>query len=116
MLSYGASALVKSVTEDILSDLLKVFPANEAYSIMSMATLKVIKSSVTLGRISTHYKWTFVSRDCPGAALSKNMLGSLLQRIGANQKSRSTPINKGFGATFLIYKCQTRDFTTGFRR
>ena len=32
-----------------------------------------------------------------------------IAHIGANQKSRSSPINKGFGATFLIYKCQTRD-------
>lgn len=47
MLSYGASALVKSVTEDILSDLLKVFPSNEAYSIMSMATFKITILSIS---------------------------------------------------------------------
>ena len=40
MLSYGASALVKSVTSDLFHDLLAVYPADEAYSIMSMATLK----------------------------------------------------------------------------
>lgn len=88
MLSYGASALVKSVTADIFSDLLQVFPANEAYSIMAMATLKVVKPSVTLGRMSTHYKRTFVSRDYPGAALSKNTLGNLLQRIGQDGAKR----------------------------
>lgn len=40
MLSYGASALVKAVTSDLFHDLLAVYPADEAYSIMSMATLK----------------------------------------------------------------------------
>lgn len=88
MLSYGASALVKSVTSDIFSDLLDVFTANEAYSIMSMATLKVIKPAVTLGRMSTHYKRTFVSKDYPGAAISKNTLGNLLQRIGQDGAKR----------------------------
>lgn len=53
MLSYGASALVKSVTSDLFHDLLAVYPAGEAYSIMSMATLKVIKPSVTAMRMSS---------------------------------------------------------------
>ena len=38
MLSYGASALVKSVSEDILQDLLKVYPVNEAYSMDDLAS------------------------------------------------------------------------------
>lgn len=40
MLSYGASALVRTVTGDLFSDLLDVFDAGEAYAIMSMATQK----------------------------------------------------------------------------
>lgn len=47
MLSYGASALVRSVTSDLFHDLLTIYPAGEACSITSMATLKVIKPSVT---------------------------------------------------------------------
>ena len=54
MLSYGASALVKSVSADLLSDLLNIYPANEAYSIMSIATLRVIRPKITLGRMATH--------------------------------------------------------------
>lgn len=38
MLSYGASALVKSVTQDLVTDLLAVYPAENVYSIMAMAT------------------------------------------------------------------------------
>lgn len=88
MLSYGASALVKSVSGDLLSDLLKIYPVNEAYSIMAMATLRVIKPKVTLGRMSTHYRRTFVCKDYPGAAMSKNTLGSLLQKLGQDGNKR----------------------------
>ena len=64
MLSYGASALVKSVSADLLSDLLNIYPANEAYSIMSIATLRVISPKITLGRMATHYRRTFVCKVC----------------------------------------------------
>ncbi len=47
MLSYGSSALVKSVTEDILNDLLAVYNPSDAFAIMAIATLKVIKPSIT---------------------------------------------------------------------
>jgi len=49
---------------------------------MSIATLRVIKPSVTSNRISSHYRRTFVCRDYPGAALSPNSICKLLQRIG----------------------------------
>lgn len=88
MLSYGASALVKAVTRDLFSDLLDVFDAGEAYAIMSMATLKVVKPQITANRMSTHYKRTFVCRDYPGAALSKNTVTDLLQRIGQDGRKR----------------------------
>lgn len=88
MLSYGASALVKSVTNDIFEDLLTVYAADEAYSIMAMASLKVLKPSIPLSRMSTHYKRTFVCKDYPGAAMSQNHLGELLQRIGKNGNKR----------------------------
>lgn len=37
MLSYGASALVKSVTGDIFEDLLKVYDPSDVYAMMSIA-------------------------------------------------------------------------------
>lgn len=82
MLSYGASAFVKSVTADLLSELLAVYPPQDAYAIMSIATLRVIKPSITSNRMSSHYRRTFVCRDYPGAALSPNSVCKLLQRIG----------------------------------
>lgn len=88
MLSYGASALVKSVTNDLLHDLLAVYDPSDAYAIMAIATLKVIKPSVTASRMSTHYKRTFVCRHYPGAAMSKNSISELYQRLGMSGHKR----------------------------
>ena len=88
MLSYGASALVKSVMMDIKDDLLAVYDASDVYAMMSLATLKVIKPAITANRMATHYRRTFVCKDYPGAALSSNSISSLLQRIGMNGSDR----------------------------
>lgn len=53
-----------------------------------METLKVIKSSVTAMRMSTHYNRTFVCRNYPGTALSKNTVCSLLRRLGQDGPKR----------------------------
>ena len=88
MLSYGASALVKSVTKDLKEDLLRVYDPSDVYAMMSLATLKVIKPAITASRASTHYNRTFVCKDYPGAAMSQNSIGKLLQRIGMNGSKR----------------------------
>lgn len=88
MLSYGASALVKAVTKDLKEDLLAVYDPSDVYAMMSLATLKVIKPAITANRASTHYHRTFVCRDYPGAAMSPNSIGSLLQRIGMDGSKR----------------------------
>ena len=38
MLSYGAAAFAKSVSADILADLLDVYPAKDACTVMAIAT------------------------------------------------------------------------------
>lgn len=88
MLSYGASALVKSVTEDVFQDLLAVYDASDVAAMMSIATLRVIKPSIAANRFQATYNLTFVCRDYPGAALSKNSVGKLFQRIGMDGSSR----------------------------
>lgn len=88
MLSYGASALVRSVSGDLLDDLVDVYGAPDAYAMMAVATLRVIRPSVTSGRLSAHYGRTFVCRDYPGAALSKNSVADLLRRVGADGARR----------------------------
>ena len=88
MLSYGASALVKSITADLFSELLAAYPSQDAYAIMAIATLRVIKPSITSKRISSHYRRTFVCQDYPGAALSPNSVRVLLQKIGQDGPKR----------------------------
>ena len=89
MLSYGASALVKSVCDDILTDLLKVFPANDAFSIMSIAALKVIRPRISGSRLGSAYNTSFVSVFWPGAALSKNSITALYRNLGADGNKRA---------------------------
>ena len=68
MLSYGSSAFVRSVSQDLLEDLLTVFRPEDAYAIMAIASLRVIRPSTTNARMSTHYKKSFyqqvLSRRC----------------------------------------------------
>ena len=88
MLSYGAAALVKSLSDDILDDLLEVYDGKTAYSIMTVASLKVIKPSIAANRYSTHYKRTFISVYYPGIPLSKNSVKELFDRIGMDSDTR----------------------------
>lgn len=72
IISYGSSALVRSVTRDIEYDLLAVYDSDDVFAIMLVATLCGIKSSVTAYRISTRYNRCFVCKDYHGAAMSRN--------------------------------------------
>jgi hypothetical protein len=89
MLSYGAAALVGSVSKDLLDDLLSAYPVDTAFQIISIASLRVIRPGITNSRISTHYKRTFVSVFYSGVHLSKNTVGDLLQRLGMDGKKRA---------------------------
>lgn len=82
MLSYGAAAFARSVSSDILTDLLDVYPIKDACAVMAIATLRIIHPSITDDRIGTHYRRTFVCRYYPGAALSANTICTFLQKLG----------------------------------
>lgn len=90
MLSYGSAAFAKSVSDDIFTDLLSVYPASDANAIMAIATLRIIHPSITAERMSTHYRRTFVSVYYPGAALSPNTISSFLQKLGQDGCKRKT--------------------------
>ena len=81
-LSWGGAALLKSVAEDIVRDLLQIFDANRVFTIISMAMLRVLKPHIASNRFATNYKNTFVSVYYPGAALSKNSISTLLSELG----------------------------------
>ena len=88
MLSYGASAFVKSVSRDLLDDLMDVYPIKEAYTIMAIATLRIIKPSIVNGRLSSEYNRTFVCKDYPGIGMSANTISAFLQRLGQDGRKR----------------------------
>lgn len=80
--AYAVPALVRSVSEDILDDLLAVYPANEAFTIFNAAAVRVIRPRTPSGRLAKEYRMTFFSVYYPGAALSRNTVCTLLQDIG----------------------------------
>ena len=88
MLSYGASAFVKSVSRDLLDDLMEVYPIKDAYMIMAIATMRIIKPSISNGRLSSEYSRTFVCRDYPGIGMSPNTVSDFLQRLGQDGGKR----------------------------
>lgn len=88
MLSYGSVALAKSVCDDITDDLLAVYDAGKVYSIMSLAIIRVIRPSTPLSRVSTHYRRTFTSIFFPGASVSQNSLGNLIDYLGVDEDRR----------------------------
>lgn len=87
-LEYGAAALIRSVSPDIESQLMKAYPVQDVYSIMSIASLKVIKPSVTNHRLASEYESSFVSVYYPNTHLSANTAGSLIYRIGLDEHKR----------------------------
>ena len=82
MLSYGAAAFAHSVSSDILSELMQVYDAKDAYRIMAVASLRVIKPGITASRMGTEYRRTFVSVYYPGVAVSGNRLCKFYQQLG----------------------------------
>lgn len=87
-LSYGSSALVKDCSDGIYDDLLAIFPVEVARPLMAVASLRVIKPAVKCSRLSSEYERTFVSVYYPGCHLSRNTVGSLLEKVGMDSEKR----------------------------
>lgn len=94
MLSYGGAAFVKSLTNDIFHELLEIYPIQDVYSIMAIVTIRILKPSIGSNRIASQYERSFVSKDYPGASLSKNSIHDLLQRLGQHGSLRRSFYHK----------------------
>lgn len=88
-LSYGGSALIRSVTGDLYEDLLKVYDCKEATTIIALASLKVLFPDRPASRMASSYNRTYIRVFYPGASLSRNSIGDLLQRLGADEPKRT---------------------------
>lgn len=81
-LSYGSSAVVKTVSSDLFSDLIDVFGAELAYNIMAVASVQIIKPGICSSRISMFYHRSFISLYYPGAHISINSLTKMYEELG----------------------------------
>ena len=89
MLSYGAASFIYSVYRDIFSDLLKIYPAKQAASIIAIASLRILHPGITARRLRTYYERSFISKYYAGVALSPNTVFKLYEDLGKAGKLRS---------------------------
>lgn len=82
MLSYGASALVRSVSSDLYPELLDIFSPDDACTMMAIAAIRVLRPGISSSRIAAAYRKTFVRLFWPGANVSSNSISKLFDRIG----------------------------------
>lgn len=87
-LSYGMFTLAYNLSEDIREDLLKVYSPEDAFRILTVAILQVVRPSVTAKRIASLYNKTYGKVYFPGLALSANTLSKLYDLLGQNQNAR----------------------------
>ena len=88
MLSYGASAFIRSCSDDLLQDLYAVYSVTDAQRIMAIASLRVLKPKIAAHRISTEYHRSFICKYYPDLALSANTVSSFLQKLGEDGTKR----------------------------
>ena len=99
MLSYGSSALFRSVVEDIKDDLLAVFDPVDAFTILAVAGLRVTRPSISVNRMSTHFYRSFLCKYFEGASISKNSVGKLFEKIGMDSTKREAFFQRRMQAT-----------------
>lgn len=80
---YGIPAFAKSVSDDILEDLLAVYDNNDAVSILVMAILRIMVPGISGAEYAEYYRSTFLRVFYPGARLSESRIGSLESWLGA---------------------------------
>ncbi len=87
-LSWGAAAFVRSLSEDILQDLLKIMDIKDALRTFILSALRVIYPGVPNSRLRSRYLKSFLSIFFPGIPLSENTVSKHLWNLGANLKLR----------------------------
>src|SRR5574344_7349 len=86
--SFGASALIRSVSDDIENDLIKSFGPDYGYRIFTIAALRVMKPEIPISRLASAYSKCFMSAYVPGMKLSSTTLYKFFNmlRISENQR------------------------------
>ncbi len=86
--SYGAAALIHSVSDDIYEDLQTVFAPGEACTIINTAAAKVLRPKVPTDRVASIYRSSFLQIFYPGAAISGATIREVYEKIGKNDPRR----------------------------
>ncbi len=87
-LSWGLPALIRSVSADVLGDLLDLWPAPEAHTILAAAALRVARPSIPAEKMAEAFAASWLSRFYPDADLSGDSVRSLCGRIDADGARR----------------------------
>lgn len=87
-LSFAGASLVRDLSKDLKADLLKCFPADDAFAIIAISSLRVLYPRIVCRRYSTHYFRSFISVFYPGIAISANSVCNLLKKVGIDTEKR----------------------------
>lgn len=88
MLSYGVPSLVHRQMQDVQSELHEVYGVRDVYSIMALVAVRVKCPGIACRTVSNVYRTSYASRYWHGAAVTKNSLCSLLERLGSDVAKR----------------------------
>lgn len=87
-LQYAPVALFRSVTGDVLEDLMGIVDATDAYLVMAIAALRFSHPGISDRRLSTDYRRTFARIFYPGVPISANSVSVFQERIGMDGGKR----------------------------
>ncbi len=94
MLSYGAAALVHSVSSDIISAFGDTYCEKDVHYIMAIASLKAINPYFSLYRQGRDYNMSYLKIYYPGLSLIENDTSQFLQRLERDDEKRLLFCNK----------------------
>lgn len=84
LLGYGRVAFADSVGHGLLDSLKGTFEGSDAASIYAIALLRAAYGDIKDYQLMDRYEKSWASVAIPGAAMSKNSVGSLLSGLGKN--------------------------------
>jgi hypothetical protein len=82
--------LIHNLSSSLLDEALEVYEARDAFTIYTIAILKVIYPGIPFDRIASKYNLNWISELFPGLALSKNTLSKFVQDLGKSYALIST--------------------------
>lgn len=87
-LQFAPVALFRSVTEDVLEDLISIIDADDVYLMMAVAALRFAHPGISDKRLSTDYRRTFACIYYPDVPISANTVSAFQERIGIDGEKR----------------------------